>query len=113
MHNVENPGVTNDISLHGKNGTYIYDQHMLAVNLERSSLFNLAGVPVNNSRVLALHCKMLAKSKQEVTLNNVNQAGNYDLPTLHTSTNSKRYLTVYLKYVKLARVFLNNVEVEQ
>lgn len=57
------------------------------VGLERSSLFELAGVPINNSRVLALRMAF--------------------------ETSKKRTVDVYLKYVKLARLFLNNVEIEQ
>lgn len=60
---------------------------VLAVTLERSSLFNLSGVPINNSRVLSFQA-------------------NFD-------DADDRTITIFLKYVKLARVFLNNVEVEQ
>jgi len=56
-------------------------------SLERSSMFELAGVPINNSRVLALR--------------------------MNFSESKKRTIDVYLKYVKLARLFLNNVEIEQ
>ncbi len=68
-------------------GTFTSWGQTWVVGLERSSMFELAGVPINNSRVLAL--------RFEVDLN------------------IKRVVDVYLKYVKLARVFLNNVEVEQ
>jgi hypothetical protein len=77
-------------------------QTTLAVTLERSTMFNLAGVPVNNSRVLALRAK----------LNGDNFEVRPDRPAV-ISTNDKRRLDIFLKYVKLARVFLNNVEVEQ
>jgi hypothetical protein len=75
----------------------------LAVTLERSTMFNLAGVPVNNSRVLALRAK-LHDLKTEYHLNN---------PQSTAVTSNTRQLNIFLKYVKLARVFLNNVEVEQ
>lgn len=68
-------------------GTFRSYGQTWAVSLERSSMFELAGVPINNSRVLALRMQF-ADSK-------------------------KRTIDVYLKYVKLARLFLNNVEVEQ
>ena len=90
-------------------GSYIHDAHVLAVNLERSTMFNLAGVPVNNSRVLSLRA----------TLDVTGSSGEIqeDLASLTTSTAMvgypNRQLDVFLKYVKLARVFLNNVEVEQ
>ncbi len=59
----------------------------IGVTLERSSLFNLAGIPINNSRVLSFRSSLASATGM---------------------TN-----TIFLKYVKLARVFLNNVEVEQ
>ena len=63
----------------------------LLVSLERSSLFALSGVPINNSRVLALQY--------------LGDAAN--------AANVQTLVTCYLKYVKLARVFLLNIEVEQ
>ena len=74
-------------------GTYTFDAHTIGVTLERSTMFNLAGVPVNNSRVLALHANLQGTCSET------------DTPV--------RQVDVFLKYVKLARVFLNNVEVEQ
>jgi len=74
-------------------GTYTFDAHTIGVTLERSTMFNLAGVPVNNSRVLALHANLNGTSAEAGT--------------------PVRQVDVFLKYVKLARVFLNNVEVEQ
>jgi hypothetical protein len=62
------------------------------VLLERSDLFNLSGVPINNSRVLSARVE-------------------YDQSIVGTPRG--RDVTVFLKYVRLARVFLNNVEVEQ
>lgn len=88
-------------------GSFIHDQHVLAVNLERSSMFNLAGVPVNNSRVLSLRAR----------LDTVNASGEIQSGTATAADalvgHPNRQLDVFLKYVKLARVFLNNVEVEQ
>lgn len=76
-------------------------QTTIGVTLERSTMFNLAGVPVNNSRVLALRAKL----NSDITETR---------PTVGTlSENGKSQLDIFLKYVKLARVFLNNVEVEQ
>jgi len=60
---------------------------LLACCLERSALFNLSGIPINNSRVLLL------------------RATTYDT--------ADKDVTIFLQYVKLARVFLNNCEVEQ
>jgi hypothetical protein len=69
-------------------GSFLSYGQTWVVGLERSSMFELAGVPINNSRVLALRL----------------ETGGAQIA---------RTIDVYLKYVKLARVFLNNVEVEQ
>lgn len=89
-------------------GSYLQDAHVLAVNLERSTMFNLAGVPVNNSRVLGLRAKL-------ATTGNSSEIQESATATDSTAMvgHPKRQLDVFLKYVKLARVFLNNVEVEQ
>lgn len=76
----------------------------IGVTLERSTMFNLAGVPINNSRVLAFRAKLLAATTET-------QADGKMQPTPVTS--NIRHLNIFLKYVKLARVFMNNVEVEQ
>jgi hypothetical protein len=60
---------------------------LLACCLERSALFNLSGIPINNSRVLLLRATTYDQADKDVT--------------------------IFLQYVKLARVFLNNCEVEQ
>ena len=60
---------------------------LLACCLERSALFNLSGIPINNSRVLLLRATTYDQAEKDVT--------------------------IFLQYVKLARVFLNNCEVEQ
>jgi len=91
-------------------GTWWHDSHVIAVNLERSSLFNLAGVPLNNSRVLAFDCR-LSKETQEIT--KVNPQDHSAPMPMGTDDPIKRTVDVYVKYVKLARVFLNNCEVEQ
>ena len=70
-------------------GTFAIGNGCVAVTLERSDLFNLSGVPINNSRVLSIRA------------------------TLATVVATGRKITSFLKYVRLARVFLNNVEVEQ
>lgn len=76
-------------SNNGQWGTYSNGMSVVGVLLERSDLFNLSGVPINNSRVLSFRTQY------------------------ESSGSPKRTLTVFLKYVRLARVFLNNVEVEQ
>lgn len=76
-------------SNNGQWGTYAHGLSTIAHTLERTDLFNLSGVPINNSRVLSFRASYKA-----------------------TST-VPRTITVWLKYVRLARVFMNNVEVEQ
>lgn len=78
-------------------GTFANGNGIIATTLERSELFNLSGVPINNSRVLAVRCDFIPA---------LDGAGN-------AIPNKKRICTTYLKYVRLARVFMNNVEVEQ
>lgn len=79
-----------------------YDQYTccapIAVSLERSTLFNLSGIPINNSRVLSFHGEF-----DSATAN--------DLPVFPSY--GPLVFDCFLQYVRLARVFLNNVEVEQ
>ena len=69
-------------------GTYAEGNSSICTTLERSDLFNLSGVPINNARVLSIRADYKTPEKP-------------------------RHFTAFLKYVRLARVFLNNVEVEQ
>jgi len=69
----------------------------IAVSLERSTLFNLSGIPINNSRVLSFHGEFDSTSD-----------GPGEFPTY-----GPLVFDCFLQYVRLARVFLNNVEVEQ
>lgn len=78
-------------SNNGKWGTFSHGMSVLGVLLERTDLFNLSGVPINNARILSF------RSTHESV----------------SGTPIARTMTVFLKYVRLARVFLNNVEVEQ
>ena len=89
----------------GEEGSFKRDAHSIGVTLERSTMFNLAGVPVNNSRVLAFHGRITSDVTGEITKSAVTA----DQPI----TLNDRKLDIFLKYVKLCRVFLNNVEVEQ
>lgn len=77
-------------SNYGQSGSFANGSQCVAVTLERSTMFDLSGIPINNSRVLALR-------------------GTYVIPD---GTNSALQY-VFLKYIRLARVFLINVEVEQ
>ncbi len=78
----------------GKWGSFVNGATTVATTLERSSLFDLSGIPINNSRVLALK-------------------GDLDLSAYSTDTTYRALLFIFLKYVRLARVFLVNCEVEQ
>ena len=80
-------------------------------------MFNLSGVPINNSRVLGLNLSLAPQV--------IGSASNYAIGTgkITSVTHNAMYyppgglfnheLVVTLQYIKLARVFLNNVEVEQ
>ena len=79
-------------SAFGKWGSFVNGGTTVATTLERSTLFDLSGIPINNSRVLAL--------RGEVQF-------------AETDPAFQATLFVFLKYVRLARVFLVNCEVEQ
>lgn len=87
---------------------------VIPVNLERSSLFNLSGVPINNSRVLSLQMTLtdtvLTQQKEGsgVAVLHTIPSGTEAQPKTYNHTGD-----IFLQYVKLARVFLNNVEIEQ
>jgi hypothetical protein len=83
-------------STFGKWGSYVNGSTTIAATLERSTLFDLSGIPINNSRVLAL--------RGEVEFTNPDDLSNAAF---------RATLYVFLKYVRLARVFLVNCEVEQ
>lgn len=66
---------------------------VIAQTLERSGIFELSGLPINNSRVLSLHMTMDPSDIQDP------EANSY-------------HVDIFLKYVKVARVFMQMVEVE-
>jgi len=77
----------------GKWGSYVNGATTIAVTLERSTLFDLSGIPINNSRTLAIR-------------------GEIEFSALELNT-FRATLYAFLKYVRLCRVFLVNAEVEQ
>ena len=93
----------------GEEGSFKLDAHSVGVTLERSTMFNLAGVPVNNSRVLAFHGRI--KGNDAAGVGTDEQLPAAAGPVL--AVDISRKFDIFLKYVKLCRVFLNNVEVEQ
>lgn len=60
---------------------------LLAVSLERSNVQDVSGIPLNNSRVLAFNATF--------------------------ESDAERYCRLYLSYLKIARVFMDNTEVEE
>jgi hypothetical protein len=104
---------------------------IIPVLLERSTVFNLSGVPINNSRVLALNMTSVQNfklgvvayssktddtdvAKNSAKINNPqNTTIKSGVEVYYPKEDAKRKLDIFLQYVKLARVFLNNVEVEQ
>lgn len=107
---------------------YNGNHSIIPVNLERSTLFNMSGVPINNSRVLGL--EMIIKPRILGNIITCDSQTNTlaSLPTntpVSFSTSNvvgvqyplggvfQHKCDVYLQYVRLARVFMNNVEIEQ
>ena len=80
-------------SVTGQRGSFAAGGQVVSTCLERSTMFDLSGIPINNSRVLALR-------------------GEYNL-TLSPFSVTSTTLFLFLKYVRIARVFLINCEVEQ
>lgn len=89
MKNIQNTG-TSQASVTYKE----FESHagISAVSLERSSLFNLSGIPINNARVLSYNAQM---------------------STVYPNTTVKLSIDIFLQYVRLVRVWLTNTEVEQ
>lgn len=66
---------------------------IIAQTLERSGIFEMSGYPINNSRVLVLHAA-------------------FDGANTEDTANQTRNIDIFLKYIKIARVFMQMVEVE-
>lgn len=121
-------------------GNYPGCQAIIPVSLERSTMFALSGVPINNSRVLGLDYQVHSRKFGDVYQTSVGTNGDLisgaalsesairndaDLTTVSALlTSPKKYEyppvatfdhsnSIFLQYVKVARVFLNNVEIEQ
>lgn len=84
-------------SSYGKWGSYVNGATTVGTTLERSAAFDLSGVPTNNSRTLAIRGNV-----------------GFSLPddTAYRAA-FRATLVAILTYVRVARVFLLNVEVEQ
>lgn len=83
------------VSKFGKWGSYVHGAYTVAATLERSNTFDNSGIPTNNSRVLALRGDV-----------------GFNIPAEKQAT-FRAAIVAYLKYVRLARVFLLNLEVEE
>jgi len=100
-HVTGNANGTFNCELQSHLGKFLTDACDYAVSLERSTLFNLSGIPINNSRVLSFNGTF------------------HDCSTGNTSEKVNDYYggmfecDIFLQYVRCARVFLSNVEVEQ
>ena len=77
-----------------------YTKSLCAVwmDLERSNVQKLTGIPINNSRVLEIRMKFGTEVGADGTT---------------AATNVRRQVDSYLDYVRLLRVFLQNVEIEE
>lgn len=77
----------------GKGDFDVYDTFsafpMLVADLERTTVQDLSGIPLNNSRVLTLEGEFLE------------------------STDKVKTVLMYLQHLKIARVFLDNTEIEE
>lgn len=70
---------------------YLAAHALIACDLERSTVQKLSGIPLNNSRTLQL-------------------LGEFETPLTPLTS---RLVDIYLKHVKLLRVFISNVDVEE
>ncbi len=75
-----------------------YRQYLtiISTTLERSNALQLTGVPVNASRVAEVRCKI-----------------GPDSVTASQAAASDQIADSWLSYVRLVRVFINNVEIEE
>jgi hypothetical protein len=88
---------------------YYGNHSIIPCNLERSTLFNLSGVPINNSRILGLDLNVRYRVLGEIVTTAIPSA-KVNYPTANSFSHK---CDVFLQYIKLARVFMNNVEIEQ
>lgn len=117
---INNGYVTGTTGVKDKEGTVLDVKRphaIIPVNLERSTIFSLSGVPINNSRVLSLQATIQAGGKtsgvwtsDQVGNTTGSYVGTHVIPEGSTYNHTA---DIFLQYVKLARVFLNNVEIEQ
>lgn len=83
MNKVSNPYKMNSISYNDFKGT----EGLVAVTLERSNVLSLSGLPVNNARSLQVE--------------------------LDYTDAQNRDIDIYMSYVQLARIFVNNILVKE
>lgn len=108
---------------HTDYGHYYGNHAIIPCNLERSTLFNLSGVPINNSRILGLDINLRTRVFGEILVrttagslpgeNLVPFTRYYPVEKQGQVSQFTHRCDVFLQYIKLARVFMNNVEIEQ
>lgn len=92
---------------------FITNHNVIWTDLERSNVQNLTGIPVNNSRVIEL-AATFGEQAGVITYTGAYQAvPHVDGSVVGSPASTNASLSLYLHYVRLVRVFLNNVEVEE
>jgi hypothetical protein len=86
----------------GKLGCYARDAHVIGVDLTRDSDVKISGRPINNIEPLTLNFTCNPFSEEES-----------DAGGKIAKVTVPRIVDVFLQYVKLVRVFLNNVQIEK
>lgn len=87
----------------GQQGSFGRDSHVIGVDLTRDSSISISGRPVNNVEPLTLFIRGNS---------NVQEYQQGSTVTLVSSPPLRR-LDMFMQYVKLVRVFTNNVEIEK
>jgi hypothetical protein len=71
---------------------------LIPLDLERTTVQDLSGIPLNNSRVLALNFRVQPSA---------------DLTYADYGTNTAGVVTIFLQHLKICRVFMDNTEIEE
>lgn len=87
----------------GQQGSYARDSHVIGVDLTRDSDISISGRPVNNAEPLTLWLRGNSNVREY-------QQGSTSDPIFSPPL---RRLDMFMQYVKLVRVFTNNVEIEK
>lgn len=90
-------------------------------DLERSTVQDLSGIPLNNSRVLAFNYKKDDGRSPNWSFNGDNSARKEDVNVFdspdtvfpNTGSGDSFEVIIFMQYLKVARVFLDNTEIEE